>query len=350
VNLVPGLLVAFGVSMSADIDRRDLSLLKGADYLGIALMAVFLGTLEYVLEEGARWNWLDDPTIRRCAVISACAGSVFIARCLSVDNPIVDLRALANRNFTIGCILSFLTGVGAFSSIYLTPLFLGYVRGYDAWQTGVAMVPTGIAALVGVPVYVIFARKTDLRWLMMFGMAMFGLSMWDFRFITHDWGNQQLLWPQLIRGFPQVFAIAPAVTLGLGSLPPERLKYASGLFNMMRNLGGAVGIAIVGAILNNRTNEHFTDIASRLTAANQPMQKMLGTLQAQLGPTLGSAQAGAAASLRELHDIAFREAQTMAYGDALTIIMIGFMFATLIVPLMRKVVPPPPPDSSKPAN
>ncbi|WP_186094390.1 DHA2 family efflux MFS transporter permease subunit [Burkholderia gladioli] len=350
VNLVPGLLVALGVSLAADIDRPDHSLLKGADYVGIALMAVFLGTLEYVLEEGARWNWLDDPIIRRCAVISACAGSVFVARCLSIDNPIVDLRAFGNRNFTIGCILSFLTGVGAFSSIYLTPLFLGYVRGYDAWQTGVAMMPTGIAALVGVPVYVMFARNTDLRWLMMFGMAMFGLSMWDFRFITHDWGNQQLLWPQLIRGFPQVFAIAPAVTLGLGSLPPERLKYASGLFNMMRNLGGAVGIAIVGAILNNRTNLHFTDIASRLTAANQPMNKMLGTLETQLGPALGSAQAGAAASLRELHDIALREAQTMAYGDALTTIMIGFMFATLIVPLMRKVVPPPPPDSSKNAH
>ncbi|PMS11840.1 DHA2 family efflux MFS transporter permease subunit [Trinickia caryophylli] len=342
VNLIPGLLVALGVSLGGDIDKPDHSLLRAADYPGIVLMAIFLGTLEYVLEEGARWNWLDDATIARAIAISACAGLVFVARCLSIDNPIVDLRAFGNRNFAIGCTLSFLTGVGAFSSIYLTPLFLGYVRGYNAWQTGIAMMPTGIAALIGVPVYVMFARKTDLRWLMMFGMAMFGLSMWDMRFITHDWGGDQLLWPQLLRGFPQVFAIAPAVTLGLGSLTPERLKYASGLFNMMRNLGGAVGIAVVGAILNDRTNQHFHDIASRLTSANAPMLDMLGKLDTHLSFALGSPQAAHVATLEQLHNIAFREAQTMAYGDALSTIMIGFLFATLIVPLMRKVTPPSP--------
>lgn len=343
VNLVPGLLVALGVSLGGDIDRPDRSLLRDADYPGIALMALFLGTLEYVLEEGSRWNWFDDATIRRCAMISACAGLLFIARSLSYANPVVDLRAFGNRNFTVGCLLSFMTGVGTFSTIYLTPLFLGYVRGYSAWQTGIAMIPTGLAALIGVPCYVMLARKTDLRWLMMFGMAMFGLSMWNFRFITHDWGDDQLLWPQLLRGFPQVFAVAPAVTLGLGSLPPERLKYASGLFNMMRNLGGAVGIAVVSALLNNRTNQHFYDIATHLTPANAPMQSMLHGLQTRLTGVLGSPQAAGIASLKELHDVAFREAQTMAYGDVLTIIMAGFTLATLIVPLMRKVSPPPPP-------
>ena len=100
-----------------------------------------------------------------------------------------------------------------------------------------------------------------MRWLMMFGLASFGLAMWSFSFITHDWGAGELLVPQILRGFPQVFAVAPAVTLGLGSLPPERLKYASGLFNMMRNLGGAVGIAVCGAIINDQTNLHFDAIA-----------------------------------------------------------------------------------------
>ena len=178
-----------------------------------------LGTLEYVLEEGSRWNWFDDATIRDCAMIAAVAGFLFVARSLTFPRPVVDLRALGNRNFALGCILSFITGIGIFSTIYLTPLFLGYVRGFSAWQTGMAVFSTGMASLVGVPIYVMLAKKFDTPWLMMAGLASFGLSMWSFSFITHDWGAAELLVPQLLRGFPQVFAVAPAVNLGLGSLP-----------------------------------------------------------------------------------------------------------------------------------
>ena len=149
------------------------------------------------------------------------------------------------------------------------------MRGFSAWQTGMAIFSTGVASLVGVPIYVMLAKKFDTRWLMMAGLASFGLSMWSFSFITHDWGAAELLRATILRGFPQVFAVAPSVNLGLGSLPPERLKYASGLFNMMRNLGGAVGIAVCGAILNDRTNFHFHAIASNLTPANGAMTRLL---------------------------------------------------------------------------
>jgi MFS transporter, DHA2 family, multidrug resistance protein len=237
-NVVPGIAISILVPLLVKIDEPDLSLLKGADYPGIILLAMTLGTLEYVLEEGSRWNWFDDATIRDCTMIAAVAGFLFIVRSLTVPRPVVDLRALGNRNFTLGCILSFITGIGIFSTIYLTPLFLGYVRGYSAWQTGMAVFSTGMASLVGVPVYVILAKRFDTCWLTMIGLASFGLSMWSFSFITHDWGAAELFLPQILRGFPQVFAVAPSVNLGLGSLPPERLKYASGLFNMMRNLGG----------------------------------------------------------------------------------------------------------------
>jgi DHA2 family multidrug resistance protein len=137
-----------------------------------------------VLEEGSRWNWFDDATIRDCAVIAVVAGSLFVFRSLTFARPVVDLRALGNRNFTLGCILSFITGIGIFSTIYLTPLFLGYVRGFSAWQTGMAVFSTGMASLVGVPVYVMLAKRFDTRWLMMIGLASFGLSMWSFSFIT----------------------------------------------------------------------------------------------------------------------------------------------------------------------
>ncbi len=172
------------------------------------------------------------------------------------------------------------------------------MRGFSAWQTGVAIFSTGAASLAGVPVYILLARRFDTRWLMMFGLALFGLSMWRFSYITSQWSGGELLVPQILRGFPQVFAVAPGVTLGLGSLPPERLKYASGLFNMMRNLGGAVGIAASGAILNARTNFHFDAIASHLTPANGPMDRFLAGLAQRYAVLPGSLADGHIAALK----------------------------------------------------
>jgi DHA2 family multidrug resistance protein len=339
VNLVPGVAITLLTPFLVDIDKPDLRLLRGADYPGIALMAISLGTLEYVLEEGTRWNWFDDGTIKTCAYIAGISGILFVVRSLTFARPVVDLRALKNRNFLVGCLLSFVTGIGIFSTIYLTPLFLGYVRGFSAWQIGVAIFSTGAASLIGVPIYILLARKFDTRWLMMLGLASFGLSMWSFSFITHDWGADQLLIPQILRGLPQVFAVAPAVNLGLGSLPPERLQYASGLFNMMRNLGGAVGIAVCGAMLNAGTNFHFVAIASNLTPANGAMTRLVGDMVERYGAHPGSPQAGHAAAIKALWQLAYREASTLAYADAFRLIMIVLVIATLLVPLMRKVVP-----------
>jgi DHA2 family multidrug resistance protein len=346
VNLVPGLLVTFLVPFLVKIDKPDLSLLKEADYPGIVLMSLTLGTLEYVLEEGTRWNWFDDSKIRTAAFVAAVSGTLFMIRAFTFPRPVVDLRAFSNRNFALGCALSFITGIGIFSTIYLTPLFLGYVRGFSALETGTAIFSTGVASLVGVPVYIVLAKRFDLRWLMMIGLASFGLAMWSYSFITHEWGASELYLPQIFRGFPQVFAVAPSVTLGLGSLAPERLKYASGLYNMMRNLGGAVGIAVCGAILNDRTNFHFLAIASNLTPANQPMNHMMDGMAQRFGAILGDAGEAHVAALKQLWQIAYREASTMAYADAFRAIMLAFVIATILVPLMRKVDAPKGPAAS----
>jgi DHA2 family multidrug resistance protein len=340
INLVPGVIITALVPLLVRIDKPDLSLLRGADYIGIALMSVGLGTLEYVLEEGTRWNWFSDAKIRDCAWIAGLSLGAFILRSLTVANPVVDLKALSNRNFALGCLLSFVTGVGIFTTIYLTPLFLGYVRGYSAWQTGTAIFSTGVASLIGTPVYILLARKFDLRWLMMFGLASFGLAMWSYSFITHDWGGAQFLIPQVLRGFPQVFAVAPSVNLGLGSLPPERLKYASGLFNMMRNLGGAVGIAVSAAIINDETNLHFQAIATHLNPTNGAMTRYLHGMGERYAALPADQSLGDRAALHQLWNLAYREASTLAFADAFRAIMLAFVVATLLVPLMRKVTPP----------
>ena len=325
------------------IDTPELALLRGADYLGMALMAVGLGTLEYVLEEGTRWNWFSDPGIRLGAWVAGLSLLAFVWRSLRFANPVVDLRAFGNRNFALGCLLSFVTGIGIFTTIYLTPLFLGYVRGYSAWQTGIAVFSTGVASLVGTPVFIMLSRRFDARWLMMAGLGCFSVAMWRYSFITSQWSGAEFLVPQVLRGFPQVFAVAPSVNLGLGSLPPERLKYASGLFNMMRNLGGAVGIAASAAIINTATNTHFLAIASNLTPANGAMVRFASSVaQRRSGFGVAGGLDTHAATLKQLWLMAYREAATLAYADAFRAIMVAFALAALLVPLMRPVSGPKP--------
>jgi DHA2 family multidrug resistance protein len=346
INLLPGIAITASIPFLVRIDKPDLTLLRGADYPGIFLMATGLGTLEYVLEDGTRWNWFSDEKILACAWIAGISLTLFVIRSLTFRNPVVDLRAFTNRNFALGCILSFVTGIGIFTTTYLTPLFLGYVRGYSAWQTGLAIFSTGAASLIGTPVFILLSRKFDARRLMFFGMACFGLSMWSFSFITSQWSAAELLLPQILRGFPQVFAVAPSVNLGLGSLPPERLKYASGLFNMMRNLGGAFGIAGAAAILNDQTNAHFVTIAGRLTPANGAMTRLLDATAQRYAAQPGGAAIGHEAALKQLWQMAYREASTLAYADAFRAIMLAFMVATILVLFMRKVVAPPAPAAA----
>ena len=341
INLLPGLLIAIVVPMLVRIDRPNLKLLRGADYLGIALLALFLGCLEYTLEEGPRWDWFGDETIRATAWISGIAGVAFIWRSLSSANPVVDLRALKSRNFALGCFLSFATGIGIFATIYLTPLFLGRVRGFSAWQIGLAVFSTGIFQVCAIPVYTFFARRIDLRWLMLFGLGCFTLGMWNFTPITHDWGWQELLWPQALRGFAQQFSVAPIVTLTLGSVAPERLKLASGLFNLMRNLGGAIGIAGCGTILNDRANLHFQRLAEHLNSTNVALGAWLHGAAERYGAVLGGDPVhGNAAALKRLWALTWREAQTQTFADAFLVLAVCLALATILVPLMRNVMPP----------
>ena len=345
VNLIPGIFVTVVVPMLVKIDKPNLSLLRGADYFGMTLMALFLGCLEYTLEEGPRLDWFGDHVILTTAWISGLAGIGFIWRSLAFANPIVDLRALKDRNFALGSFFSFVTGIGIFATIYLTPLFLGRVRGYSALEIGLAVFSTGVFQILSIPLYAFLANRVDLRWLMMFGLALFALSMWDFAPITHDWGAHELLLPQALRGMAQQFAVPPTVTLTLGGLAPDRLKLASGLFNLMRNLGGAIGIAACATILNDRTNMHFLRLAEHLNSGNEAMGQMLAGAGSNLmawGLDAGSAQTGA---LRQLYSLTLREAQTQTFGDVFLCVMVCFLIATAMVPLMRKVAPPKAPSA-----
>jgi DHA2 family multidrug resistance protein len=164
--------------------------------------------------------------------------------------------------------------------------------------------------------------------------------MWNFSPITHDWGWRELLLPQALRGFAQQFAVAPTVTLTLGGLAPERLKFASGLFNLMRNLGGAIGIAVCGTILNDRTNLHFERLAEHLNTRNPAMVDLLRRASASAAASNGGDLLHAhAEGLKTLWTLTYREALTQTFADTFLLIFVCFVIATVMVPLMRGAAP-----------
>ncbi len=336
INVLPGIYIAVAVPLLVKIDTPDPSLLRGADYLSILLLAVSLGCLEYTLEEGPRWGWFDDTTLATTGWIALLCGIAFIVRTLRHAQPVMDLRALQDRTFALGCYFSFMAGVGIFATIYLTPLFLGMVRGYSALEIGLAVFSTGLFQVLSIPFYAWLANRVDLRWLLMAGMLGFALSMYSFIPLTHEWGAQELLLPQAFRGLAQQFAVAPTVTLTLGSLPPTRLKLASGLFNLMRNLGGAIGIALCGTVINDRTNLHYSRLADHLNNASLPVTDFIQNSTNRLMSLGVSPEIANSAALKNLSALALREARTQAFSDAFWLIMLGFLIAALLVPLMKK--------------
>jgi MFS transporter, DHA2 family, multidrug resistance protein len=253
---------------------------------------------------------------------------------MTYARPVVDLPALAGRNFCLGCLFSFVTGIGIFGLIYLTPLFLGRVRGFLAWQIGGTILSAGLFQLAAIPIYTMLANRIDLRWLLMFGLFCFGMSMWLFAPLMNQWGWEEMLLPLAFRGLAAPFAMASTITLALGGLPPERVKSASGLYTLMRSLGGAIGIGACSTILNDRTNLHFLRIAEHLNAANAQLNNWLHGMAARYAQTWGDSTVGHAAALKKLWLLAYREAQVQALADVYLAIALCFALAAMLVPLM----------------
>jgi MFS transporter, DHA2 family, multidrug resistance protein len=344
MNLVPGVAVTLLVPRFVNFDRADSSLLRKGDYFGIALMSGFLGCLEYVLEEGPRKNWFGDHVILACAWICAICGFLFLVHAFTAEEPIVDLKALAVRNFAIGSLLSFVTGIGIFVSVYLTPVFLARVRGFDSLQIGTALLSVGCFQVLGLVAYSLLARVVNMRWLLMFGLVLFGLGCYCYVPLTNQWGWEQLLLPQALRGIGQQFSIAPIVTMALGALPPSRLKSASGLFNLMRNLGGAIGIAVASTMLNDRVNLHYERLAEHTYAGRPAIEAVLRAQTAHLAAVAGDTLNAVSAGLNTLHALLFREALVLTFSDTFLVLtscfVVAFVSALFAGPFGNNVPPP----------
>jgi MFS transporter, DHA2 family, multidrug resistance protein len=334
VNIVPGLLIAAVVWATIDIDRPDYSLLRDFDVIGLVLMAAFLGCLQYALEEGPRWGWLDDSSIRNAAIVSSVASVFFFWRVLTYRQPIVDLRTFANRNFALGSFFTFLIGVGMYGTTYLIPLFLAQVRGYSSMQIGLTVVVAGMFMMALSPFSAQIARRLDLRVMLAIGLSLFAVSMYlTAMALTNQTGFWELFVPQGVRGVALMFCYLPANMIALGTITPDKLKNAAGLYNLTRELGGALGLATIGTVMNDRLHFHWNRLIENINPTRPVVQQFLDIQTNRFEPLISGDPAQAA--LKLLAGVVQREALVLTYSDALLMIGVVFLVGVMLMPLAR---------------
>ena len=332
INIVPGVFVTVVTWFMIDFDEPDYSLLKNFDFVGLLSLAAFLGALEYVLEEGPLKNWFEEDVIIWGAVVSAVGAVVFFWRAFASPNPVVDLR-IRDRNFWTGCALSFTMGVGLYGLTYLYPVYLARVRGMSALQIGETMFITGVVMFVSAPIAARLSTKMDARVIIGMGFIVFGYGAWSAADITKDWDFYDLLIPQICRGMGMMFGMIAINTVALGALPPQKMKSGAGLFNLTRNLGGAVGLAIINTLLNDRTDLHLARLHERVTWTSDRAQEMLSSLTGAYASLGSDAQV---AAIKKMSAIVRREALVMALSDVFVFLAILFVAMVVLIPLARK--------------
>jgi MFS transporter, DHA2 family, multidrug resistance protein len=335
INIIPGIGITLGVLILCDFDRPQFELLEHFDWWGLLFMAGFLGTLEYVLEEGPRYEWLQDTSIAVCAAICALSAIAFFWRVFTAREPIVDLTTFADRNFGIGCLIALFIGVGLYGLTYMYPRYLAEVRGYSALMIGETMFVSGITMFLVAPLIGRLMAIVDLRVIIAFGLITFAIGSYQMTWITKDYDFWELFVPQVLRGIGMMCAMVPTNTIALGTLPPERVKNASGLFNLMRNLGGAIGLAVINQVLNDRTDLHIGRLHERVNWGNATATETLNMLTQKM-QGMGDASLMA---LKQLSQIVHRQAVVMGYGDAFFLLTIFYLGLSALVLLLHKPSP-----------
>jgi MFS transporter, DHA2 family, multidrug resistance protein len=335
VNVIPGICVTIATLVLVDFDQPNLAMLRHFDGIGLITMAGFLGALEYVLEDGPRYDWFDDSTILTFAWVSALSALAFFARVLTARHPIVDIRSYSNRNFALGSLFSFVLGVGLYGLTLIYPLYLGRLRGYDALMIGETMFVSGLAMFLTAPIAGQLVAKLDQRLMLMFGFVCFAIGTWWMTYVTKDWDFWELWWPQIFRGVGLMFAIIPINNIALGTLPPDSIKNASGLYNLMRNLGGAVGLAAIYTFLNDRSDLHLARLHEALNSSYRPALEALDNLTSRF-QSYGYGADAKSMALKQLFKMAHQEGIVMAFSDVFLGLTVLFVAVALGTIMMKK--------------
>lgn len=337
LNVIPGL-VLIGIVLYA-IPRRPMHLeqLKQGDWWGIICMAIGLGSLEVVLEEGNRKDWFGSPLIVRLAVVAAIFITLFLWNELTRKKPFINLRLLTRRNFGIGSVAGLALGLGLYGTVYILPLYLAQIQDYTPMQIGEVIMWSGLPQLVLIPFVPKLMQRFDIRLIAAVGFSLFAVSCFMNSTMTHDTGIQELRWSQLVRALGQPLMILPLTTIATASIEKEQAGSASALFNVMRNMGGSVGIASLSTLLSRREQLHSNRIGEAISLYSPETQQRLDQLTQffmSRGDGLSSARDQA---LKAIDNIVRREAYVMAYNDCFYLIGISLLVCGLALLFCKKV-------------
>jgi len=333
VNIAPGILVVIIAAWALRRDKPNWGLWARLDYLALLLAALCLSSLELVLKEGPKNNW-SGLFIIILLIICPLTGTMAIRRCLSHPEPIIDLHCFADRYFSLGCFYSFVLGIGLYSSVYLLPLYLAFVRMHTPFEIGKVMIVMGVAQLAVSPFAAIAEKRLNPLLLTGIGYALFAAGLISNGFATYKTDFDGLFWPQILRGSAMLLCLLPTTRLALEGQSEILMPNASGLFNLMRTLGGAIGIALVDTILEQRGPVHGAELTARLMAGDPNAARIVGLPLARfhnvpLGPI-------DQATKDLVNPLVERAALTLSFNEAWLIIGMLFILTLTLLPLMRR--------------
>lgn len=330
INVIPGIFVCVVVFLYAKFDRPNYKLLRNLDWQGILLMTTALGTLQYILEEGNKKDWFEDQNILTLTIIMFLSFFGLIYRELTCENPVINLGAFKNKNFSFGCIYSFILGVGLYGSVYLLPLFLFKIAGYNTFQIGVTMFVTGMFQFISAPVAARMVESgVDKRLILFIGYSMFSLGCYANSFLTADSAYLELFLPQMLRGLALMFCFMPINDLALGTVPKKDVPNASGLYNLTRNLGGAVGLALINSIIISKSDIMVERINANLPSNSPKVEEFISLYQSLFD---GIASNPKIAACEMLNQIVHREAFVIAINNVFVIIAMLFVAGICLIP------------------
>jgi DHA2 family multidrug resistance protein len=337
VNIVPGAIMIAMLFVSLDSSPMKLSLLRQGDWPGIITMAIGLSALQTVLEEGNKDDWFGSPFIVRLAVIAAIALTLFIAIELTSKKPLLNLRLLVRRNFGFGVLANFLLGVALYGSVYILPVYLSRIQGYNSEQIGLVLAWTGLPQLVLIPLVPRLMKRVDPRIVIAVGFALFAASNFMNIYMTNDYANDQLFWPNVIRAVGQALCFAPLSAVATAGIEAENAGSASGLFNMMRNLGGAVGIALLQTFLTKREQYHSNVLMQSVSLFEQATRTRLEQLT-QYFMTHGVANPADALSRAyvAIGHVVQKQAFILAFSDTFYLLGAALIVAMIAGLLLKK--------------
>lgn len=337
VNLAPGALMLAMLWVSLEPAPMKLSLLHQGDWPGIVTMAIGLATLQAALEDGNKDDWFGSPYIVRLSIIAAVSLSLFIVIELTAKRPLLNLRLLVRRNFGFGILANFLLGTALYGSVFILPVYLSRIQGYNSEQIGLVLAWTGLPQLALIPLVPRLMRRFDSRLVIGIGFALFAVSNFMNIHLTADTAADQLLWPNIVRAVGQALVFAPLSAVATAGIERENAGSASALFNMMRNLGGAMGIAILQTFLSKREQYHSNILTTSISGFTGPTRVRIGELTAYF--MNHGVPDRAQATHKAIVAVALRvrqQASIMAFSDTFELLGIALVVALIASLLLRK--------------